>query len=124
MFRSKILLATLVAALTVAGTGAALAENNGKDTDEQQELSAMTNAKTSLSQAIAAAEQETGGKAIGTGLENQEGPLAYEVEIAKGNTLQNVLVDLDSGKVIKVRAADVDHEDADEHEGDNEHESD
>ena len=124
MFRSKILPATFVAALTLAGTGAALADNKGKDTDEQQELSAVTNAKTSLSQAIAAAEQETGGKAFDTGLENQEGPLAYEVEIAKGNTLQKVLVDLDSGKVIKVTAGDAHHEDADEHDGDNEDESD
>jgi len=124
MFRSKIFPATLVAVLTLAGTGAAFADNNGKETDEQHELSAVTNAKTSLSQATAAAEQETGGKAVGTGLENQEGPLAYEIEIAKGNTLQKVLVDLDSGKVIKVTAANAGHEDPGEHEGNSEHESD
>jgi hypothetical protein len=36
--------------------------------------------------------------------------MAYEVKIAKGDTLQNVLVDLASGKVIKVTAADANHE--------------
>jgi uncharacterized membrane protein YkoI len=124
MFRSNVLLATLVAALTVAGTGVVLADNNEEDMDEQHELTALANAKTSLSQAIAAAEQETGGKAVETGVEHQEGPLAYEVEIAKGNTFQKVLVDLDSGKVIKVTPGEADHEDSDEHDEDDENESD
>ena len=51
--------------------------------------------------------------------------MAYEIKVAKGNTLQRVLVDVDSGKVTKVMAADAgdenaEHEDQDE---DGEHES-
>ena len=41
MFRSNVLLATLVAALTVAGTGVVLADNNEEDMDEQHELTAL-----------------------------------------------------------------------------------
>ena len=125
MVRSKIILSSLVALITLAGAGAAFAGENGKETDQQSELNAVTNAKTSLSQAIAAAEQETGGKAVDTGLENQDGVMAYEIEIAKGNTLQRVLVDADSGKVIKVMAADADHKNGEHEDQDEEgeHES-
>ena len=98
MVRSNIMLTTLVALVTLAGASAAFAGEKGNETDQQSELNAVTNAKTSLSQAISAAEQETGGKAVDTGLENQDGVMAYEIEIAKGNTLQRVLVDSDSGK--------------------------
>jgi uncharacterized membrane protein YkoI len=111
MVRSNIILTFTLALITLAGAGAALAGEN----DQQSELNAVTNAKTSLSQAIAAAEQEIGGKAIETGLENQDGVMAYEIKIAKGNTLQRVLVDADSGKITKVMAADDDHENG-EHE--------
>ena len=124
MVRSNITLTTLVAVVTLAGASAAFAGERN-ETDQQSELNAVTNAKTSLSQAIAAAEQETGGKAIGTGLENQDGVMAYEIEIAKGNTLQRVLVDSDSGKIIKVMAADADDENGEQkdHDEEGEHES-
>lgn len=111
MLLSRIIPAGFVSVLALGGGTAALAEDNGQETNH--ELSAVTNAKTSLSQAIAAAEQETGGKAVGAGLENQDGSMAYEIEIAKGS-LQEVLVDLDSGKVIKVMAASAGDDEADE----------
>jgi uncharacterized iron-regulated membrane protein len=121
MVRSKSIMACTVVLITLAGAGAALAGER----DQQSELNAVTNAKTSLSQAIAAAEQETGGKAVETGLENQDGVMAYEIKVAKGNTLQRVLVDADSGKVTKVMAADADNENAEHEDQDEEgeHES-
>jgi uncharacterized membrane protein YkoI len=85
MVRSDIILTTMVALTTLAGAGAAFAGENGNETDQQSELNAVTNAKTSLSQAIAAVEQETGGKAVDAGLENQNGVMAHEIEMAKGN---------------------------------------
>jgi uncharacterized membrane protein YkoI len=118
---SKIILAAMVAVITLVGAGAAFAGSREKETDEQDELSVVTNAKTSLSQAIAAAEQETGGKAVETGIENHDGVfIAYEVRIAKGNTLQKVFVDLDTGKVIKVAPSDCD----DQEDEDSDHEDD
>lgn len=124
MVRSNIILTTMVALITLAGVGAAFAGENGNETDQRSELNAVTNAKTSLSQAIAAAEQETCGNAVDASLENQDGVMAYEVEIAKGNTLQRVLVEPDSGKIIRVTVADADDENAqhENHDEEGEHE--
>jgi uncharacterized membrane protein YkoI len=110
MLRSKIIPAAMAAIIAIGGTAAAVSANAATENERQQEINAVLKAKTSLTQAIAAAERETGGKAVETGLENQDGVMAYEVKIAKGDTLQNVLVDLASGKVIKVTAADANHE--------------
>ena len=120
MVRSKIMLTTLVALVTLVGARAAFAGEKGNETDQQSELNAVTNAKTSLSQAIA-----HGGKAVDTGLENQDGVMAYEIEIAKGSTLQRVIVDSDPGKIIKVMAADADDENGEHenHDEEGEHES-
>jgi uncharacterized membrane protein YkoI len=115
MVRSNVILSFTVALITLAGGGAAFAGENRGETDQQSELNAITNAKTSPSQAIAAAEQESGGKAVETGLENQDGVVAYEIDIAKATTLQRILVDADSGKVTTLMAVDDDHENG-EHE--------
>lgn len=109
MLRSKIIPAAMVAVIALGGAGAAFAGSGEKETDEKQEVAAVVNAKTSLAQAIATAEQQTGGKAVDTGLENRDGTMAFEVEVATGSTVQKVLVDLDSGKVIKVMPADADN---------------
>lgn len=119
MLRSKLLPAAMIAVMAIAGTGAAFAANGSKRhhdeaKDEQAEITAILNAKTSLVQAIAAAEKQTGGKAVETGLENENGVMAYEIEVANGTTVQKVLVDLDSGQVTKVAAADTGHEEEDD----------
>jgi uncharacterized membrane protein YkoI len=124
MVRSNMTLTFAVVLITLAGAGAAFAGENRGQMDPQSELNAVMSAKTTLTQAIAAAERETNGKAVEAGLENQDGVVAYEIDIAKGNTLQRVLVDADSGKITKLIAADDDqengeHEDQDE-EGEHE----
>lgn len=111
MLNPKIIPAALVAVIALSGAGAAFAADGEREDDDRQEITAAANAKTSLSQVIAAAEQETGGKAIDAGLENQDGAMAYEVKIAKGDVVQKVLVALDTGKVIKVMAADAERDD-------------
>lgn len=119
MFRSKIIPATLAVTVALGGAAAAFAANGANQDDEQQEAAAVLNAKTSLARAIAAAEQHTGGKAIDTGIENHDGKvIGYDVKVAKGNTVQKVLVDLDTGKVLKVTAADSEHGEDGEHESD------
>ena len=123
MRRSGTIPATLAALLCFAITGAAFAANPAreKEDNDQKAISAIQQAKTSLVQAITAAEQETGGKAIETGIENRDGILAYEITTAKGNTLETVLVDPDSGKVVTVKHAGAnsgerDHTEHGEHE--------
>ena len=118
MLRFKIIPAA--GAVTVAlGSAVVFAANGVKQDDERQEAAAVLNAKTSLAQAIAAAEQHTGGKAIDSGIENQNGKvIGYDVKVAKDNTVQKVIVDLNTGQVLKVVAADAGPEENGEHEND------
>lgn len=112
MLRSRVIPAAMAAAIALgAASGIAHARDSGGsgENDRAQERAAVLNAKTSIVQAIAAAEQETGGKAIDAGLENQNGNMSYEVEVAKGDKVEKVLVDLQTGKVLKVAAADTEH---------------
>lgn len=117
MFRSKVIPAALAAVLVLGGgAGIAQARDNERDGGNAQERAAILNAKTSIAQAVATAEQETGGKAIDTGVENQDGNIALEVRVAKDNVVQKVLIDPQTGKVVKVVADD------DGEHGDNGHE--
>jgi uncharacterized membrane protein YkoI len=109
MLRSKIVPIAMAAVIAIGGTvGFAYAANNNRGGEHEggQEIASVLNAKTSLAQAIATAEQQSGGKAIDAGLENENGPMAFAVEVAKDNTIQKVLIDLQTGKVLKVVADD------------------
>jgi uncharacterized membrane protein YkoI len=115
MLRSKIIPAAV--AVTVALGSAVVFANEVKQDDERQEAAAVLNAKTSLAQAIAVAEQQTGGKAIESGIENQNGKvIGYDVKVAKGNIVQKVVVDLNSGQLLKVVPVDAGHGENGEHE--------
>ena len=118
MFRSKIIPVIVAAVVGFGGTAAVFAANGASHQKEaQQEATAMQNAKISLVQAIAAAEQQTGGKAIDSGIENQDGKiLGYDIQVVTANGVQSVLVDLGTGQVTKVTAANSEHEEAGEHE--------
>jgi uncharacterized membrane protein YkoI len=121
MLRTKIVPIAMAAAIAVGSTvGVAYAANDNRSGENEgaQELATVVNAKTSLTQAIVAAEQQSGGKAIDAGLENENGAMAFAVDVAKDNTVQKVLVDLQSGKVLKVVAADSEQGENGEHEND------
>ena len=120
MLRTKIVPIAMAAVISVGSTvGIAHAQNTHRSANEgAQELAAVVNAKTTLAQAIAAAEQQTGGKAIDAGLEHENGATAFAIEVAKDNTVQKVHVDIQSGKVLKVAAADSQHGEDGEHEND------
>lgn len=117
MFRSKLVPAAMAAVLAAGVAGTAFAGDRGEEMGDRQEITTILNAKTSLAQAIAIAEQQTGGKAMESSLEQQAGTAAYEVRIAKADGVQKVLVAPDSGKVLKVtpvkKAHDEDEEDGD-----------
>ena len=92
----------------IAGTAGAYAKDSREGpTDEARILSS---AKISMSQALTAAEQATGGKAVGTGIEDRDGTVHFEVTILKDNTRQKVLVDTQTGIVVKTITADNDDE--------------
>src|SRR5258707_9194557 len=121
MFRTRIAPIAMAAVIALGSTiGVAYAASNTPvgQNEGAQEVAAIVNAKTSLAQAIAAAEQQSGGKAIDAGLENENGAMAFAVDVAKDNTVQKVLVDLQSGKVLKVVAAESEQGENGEHEND------
>lgn len=96
---------TLAAVSTLAIGGALAAASQRED-----EGLAFANAKISLSQAVAAAEQHVGGKASQAEFGSENGQNLFEVEVVKGNTVTDVKVDPSSGAVI---SANSDREDRD-----------
>lgn len=117
MSRKKLLTAALAGVLAsgaIGGSIAAYARNNDNPTDE---AAIMANAKISMVQAIATAEQQTGGRAVGTGIEDQDGTIYFEVQVLNGGARHKVLIDPQSGKVVKTVKADNERNE-NGHEGD------
>jgi hypothetical protein len=102
----KLIIAGFIGCVALGSTGA-VSEEKDRGTDE---AAIMANAKISMAQAIATAEQVTGGKAVGTGIEDQDGTVFLEVQILKANQRQKVLVDPQSGQVAKAVAEDEEEE--------------
>jgi len=86
-----------LAGLLIAGTlaGTALAAGS----DENQEATALQNAKVTLTQAIATAEQQTGGKAFDAGVDIKDAQTRIAVETNGPKGVQTVTVDAQSGHV-------------------------
>jgi uncharacterized membrane protein YkoI len=110
MARTHILALALATVVALAGAAGIAHAGDKPDAAEMAKLAA---AKTSLSQAIAIAEKETGGKAIDAGFDNEDGTLSLEIEVLKDNAVSKVIVDADSGKVLKVAVADSEDEEND-----------
>lgn len=118
MNKSRYIPLALIAALTAGGVGTTLAQSSSTtgapaEQSDAMELAALAGAKVSLTEAIAIAEKEGGGKAVDAGFEDENGSYAYEVEVLGPNGEQTLLVDGQSGKVTKV-AQNADDDDQDE----------
>jgi predicted aspartyl protease len=90
---SKIAAASAVALSLIAGGATAYAKERSEA--PTNDAAVMSQAKVSISEAIANAE-------------NQNGVTHFEVEILKDNARQKVLVDTQTGQVVKTAAADDD----------------
>ena len=102
MLRFK-LVPAVMAALIAASTGGvafAATDGDGKN-DDAKEIAAALSAKMTASQAIAAAEQNTGGRAIEFGLESENGRVLYNVKTVTKDKVLNVYVDPDSGQIVR-----------------------
>jgi len=85
----------LIAVLLAAtGIGAYAAK------DMENEAAALAQAKVSITQAIATAEQHANGKATRAELEQSKVGLTYDVEVVSGTKVFDVKVDADKGTVI------------------------
>ena len=114
------MLAPLVAMSMVAATAsAAFAENHKGETSDQAEAQMMMQAKVTLAEAIKAAETAQSGKALSASFEANKGQPAYEVEVAvaSGST-EAVLVDAQTGKILKKLTDDEQGENGEGEQGD------
>ena len=79
--------------MTAASVALARSEHSGTPID-------VSKATVTMSQAIATAEQQAGGKATRAKLENETGKLLYEVKVAGKDKVTEVKVDARVGKVL------------------------
>ncbi len=93
-----------IALMIVTVTNAAQA-GESKD-KEAKELKLFGEAKISLCEAIKAAEQKTGGKALEAELDDESNTVQFEIEILKDGKIHEVIVDGKTGKVLKVSLDD------------------
>ena len=108
MSSKKTLLFGALAAITIVASSLVYANREGNE--EQHDAAALAQAKISLTQAIAAAEQKTNGKAVRAELEDENGKLVYGVEVMNGGKSIDVKVDIATGGVLSAQADQADHE--------------
>ncbi len=93
-------IAALVLVSLLAGGKLAMAGGG----DEAREASALQGAKVSLTQAIGAAEQQTGGKAYDAGVALADGKSRIVVETNGPKGVQTVVVDAQTGAIVGTHA--------------------
>lgn len=111
MNAKKIALAAFATLLTL-GTVGGIAHAADRNQD-QRDTTALGNMKVTLQQAIATAEQQTGGRAVGADVSQENGATRIAVEVVGQAGVKTVLVDGQSGKVTATHDAGQDHEDND-----------
>ncbi len=96
--------------LTTLGASLAFAGLNSVNKPQENDAALLSQTKISLTQAIAAAEEHSQGKAVRAELENENGTLVYGVEVTSGKQTTDVKVDINNGKILSAQA---DQEDRD-----------
>jgi uncharacterized membrane protein YkoI len=115
MDRHKLVAAVLVGTMAASALGpAGTAYARSKRESATNEAAIIADAKITMAQAIAAAETQVGGKAVGTGIEDENGTVAFEVEVLKDGQRHEVLIDPQSGEVIKTTMTDTEDNESDD----------
>lgn len=104
--RKSLVIGTFVA----AALAMSLAQAADGMKEEQREAQGLAQTKISLVQAIQAAEQHVGGKAVSARLEHERDGYVYEVEVLQGGKATDVEVDAADGKVIRAKPDDDERE--------------
>ena len=111
MDHKKLAAAVLIGAVAAGALGPVGTAYARSERDRaSNEAANIANAKITMAQAIAAAENQVGGKAVETGIEDENGTLAFEVEVLKDGQRHTVLVDPQSGEVVKTLSDNEDNE--------------
>lgn len=100
------ILAAIVALVIAAGMAANVAQASDSKEKDAKELQLFSQAKISLTEAIKAAEQKTGGKAMEAEIDDESGAVQFEIEVAKDDKIHKVMVDGKTGNVLKVSLDD------------------
>ncbi len=95
---ATILPATMAAMIAVGATGAVHASTG--ESESHREIATVLGAKTSLVQAIDAAERHSGGRAMKIDVEKKNGAFLYEVKTVSKDRITEILVDPASGTVV------------------------
>jgi len=95
--RTALFTMTMLAAITANAVQPA--ELMGKAVKEQQLFKL---AKISLSEAIKVAEQKIGGEAVEAELDDESDAVQFEVEVLKDGKIHEVMVDSETGHILKV----------------------
>ncbi len=107
----RMLPAALAAALAIgAAGGIAHAQNRDQDGRDAAALASM---KVTLQQAIATAEGQAGGRAVGADVSQERGVTRIQVEVSGPQGVKTVLVDGVTGQVTATRDGGSDNEDND-----------
>lgn len=114
------LLITLVAAGLTIGSGIAISQATEAKDDDAKEIQLFSQAKISLIDAIRAAEQKTGGKAMEAEVDDEAKTIQFEIEVVKEGAIHKVIVDGKTGLVLQVALDDESKESAEGHESENE----
>ena len=122
MLKSKLIAGLVLIPLAAGIISPAFADEKSEAGEANvNETQALMNAKISIADAIKAAEAEGKGKAVDSGLNDENGELSYQVEVlAPDGKRTDVFVDLQTGKVLKMAAADSDDENGKAEGGENE----
>src|SRR6266446_9033598 len=90
----------IVGTLLVMATGTMAASAAPGNNEQRGTPIDFSKAPVTMSQAIATAEQQAGGRATRAKLENEKGKLLYEVKVAGKDKATEVKVDATDGKVL------------------------
>jgi len=102
----------LLAMVIMVSTAVNVAQASDSKEKDAKELQLFSQAKISLSEAIKAAEQKVGGKAMEAEIDDEASSVQFEIEVVKEGKVHNVLVDGNTGKVLKVSLSDESNEGA------------
>jgi len=102
----NIILTTLFAMALTAGAVTNVAQAGESKEKEAKELQLFSKAKISLIEAIKAAEQNKGGKALEAELDDESNAVQFEIKILKDGKIYEVLVDGTTGNILKVSLDD------------------
>lgn len=104
MFRTTINGMAIAAALVLTG-GAVLPAN--ADAKKCEPACCCQSSKVSAAEAVTTAEQETGGRAVKLGIEDQNGTYLYEIQTATPDKVADAFIDPATGKVVRIEDKDL-----------------